>query len=174
MACVTFTGVVATRVLRCAGAATAAGLLALAIRIGLIQLFGTDKLQYVAWVSALLPLLAIDIWAFYCTASRKREPEWRGNAVMVIAAMAINALVIRSLYNLPDADNLAYAGAIIVTGLGMSWFANRVADAMLRQRAATVAATSERKSIKPAVSFGILAAFLAFIYFFIVTATPPV
>ena len=174
LACVTFTGVIATRVLRCAGAATAAGLLALVIRIGLIQLFGTDKLQYVAWVTALLPLLAIDIWAYYSTAIRKREPDWRGTAVAVIAAMAINAFVIRSLYNLGDPDNLAYAAAIIATGLGMSWFANRVADAMLNQRAATVAATGERKSIKPAVSFGILAAFLAFIYFFIVTAPPPV
>ena len=73
-----------------------------------------------------------------------------------------------------DADNLAYAAAIIVTGLGMSWFANRVADAMLREREATVAATRERKSIKPAVSFGILAAFCAFIFLFIATASPPI
>ena len=55
MACVTFTGVIGTRVVRCAGAATAAGLLALAIRYGLIQLFEADMLQYVAWIAALLP-----------------------------------------------------------------------------------------------------------------------
>jgi len=174
LACATFTGVLATRVLRCAGAATAAGLLALVLRVGAIELFDAEKLQYVAWVAVLLPLLAIDIWAYYCSAIRVREPEWRGTAAAVIAAMAINALVIRHLYNLGDSDNLAYAAAIIITGLGMSWFANRVAEAMLRQREATVAATSEGKSIKPVVSFGILAAFLAFIFFFIVTASPPV
>ena len=174
LACVTFTGVLATRLLRCAGAATAAGLLALVLRVGSIELFDAEMLQYVAWVATLLPLLAIDCFAYYCSAIRKREPEWRGTAASVIAAMALNAFVIRSLYNLADADNLAYAAAIIGTGIGMSWLANRVTDAMLRQREATVAATTEQKSINPAVSFGILAAFLAFIFFFIVTASPPV
>ena len=99
LACVTFTGVMATRVLRCAGAATAAGLLALAIRVGLIALFDAEMLQHVAWLAALLPLLAIDIYAYYCSAIRRREPDWRGAAVAVIAAMAINAALIRSLYN---------------------------------------------------------------------------
>ena len=127
-------GVIATRVLRCAGAATAVGLLALVIRVGLIELFDADMLQFVAWVAALLPLLAIDIWAYYCRAIRQREPGWRGTAAVLIAAMAINALVIRSLYNLGDSDNLSYAAAVIVTGIGMSWFANRVAQALLRQR----------------------------------------
>lgn len=174
LSCVAFTGVIATRVLRCAGAATAAGLLALVIRVGLIHLLEAEMLQFVAWLAALLPLLAIDIWAYYCSAIRKREPGWRGTAVAVIAAMAVNVFVIRSLYNLGDANNLAYAAAVIVTGFGMSWFANRVAEALLRQREATVAATSESKSIKPAVSFGILAAFLVFIFFFIMTAAPPI
>ncbi len=174
LACVTFTGVLATRLLRCAGAATAAGLVALVLRVGSIELFDAEMLQYVAWVAALLPLLAIDIYAYYCSAIRRREPDWRGTALAVIAAMALNALVIRSFYNLADADNLAYAAAIIGTGIGMSWLANRVTDAMLRQREAVVAATSERNSIKPAVSFGILAAFLAFVFFFIATASPPV
>ncbi len=173
LGCVTFTGVIATRLLRCAGAATAGGLLALVIRVGLIELFDADMLQHVAWLAALLPLLAIDIYAYYCSIIRQREPDWRGTAVAVIAAMTLNALVIRSLYNLGDADNLAYAAAIIVTGIGMSWLANRVTDAMLRQPEAIVA-VSERISIKPAVSFGILAAFLAFVFFFITTASPPV
>ena len=174
LACATFTGVLATRVLRCAGAATAAGLLALVLRIGAIELFDTDMLQYVAWLAALLPLLAIDIWAYYCSAIRQREPDWRGTAAAVIAAMAMNAFLIRHLYNLGDGDNLAYAAAIIATGIGVSWFANRVAEAMLRQRETTVAATGDSLSIKPTVSFGILATFLVFIVVFIATAAPPV
>ena len=174
LACTTFTGVLATRLLRCAGAATAAGLLALVTRVGLIQLFDAEMLQFVAWVAALLPLFAIDLWAYYCSAIRKREPDWRGTAAAIIVAMAINAFVIRNLYNLGDANNLAYAAAIIVTGLGMSWFVNRVADALLRQHKANAESTSERKRMGPAVSFGILGVFLAFIAFFIMTATPPV
>jgi hypothetical protein len=91
-----------------------------------------------------------------------------------MAAMALNLPVIRSMYQLPSADDLAYAAAIIVTGLGMSWFANQLADGMLRQREATVSATEERQSVKPAISFGILVAFLAFIVVFIATASPPI
>lgn len=174
LACVSFTGVLATRLLRCAGAATAAGLLALVIRVGLIELFAADMLQHVAWIAALLPLLAIDAYAYYSSAIRLREPDWRGTAAAVIFAMALNAPVIRSLYRLEDSNNLAYAAAIIVTGIGMSWLANQVAEAMLRQREATAPAASQRKSIRPALSFGILAAFVAFIFFFISTATPPV
>ncbi|MCY3781009.1 MAG: hypothetical protein OXG78_11915 [Chloroflexi bacterium] len=174
LACVTFCGVIATRVLRCAGAATASGLLALAIRYGLIQLFEAEMLQHVAWVAALLPLLAIDIWAYYCSAIRKSEPEWRGTALAVIVAMAINAPLIRSLYNLEEPDNLAYAIAIIATGFGMSWLANQVADAMRRKRAEILMGPAESIALKPAISVGVMAAFLIFIFVFIVTAAPPV
>ena len=174
MACVTFTGVIATRVMRCAGAATAAGLVALAIRIGLIQLFDAEKLQFVAWVVALLPLFAIDLWAYYSSIVRKREPDWRGTAAAAIAAMAVNVLLIRHFYDLQDTDNLAYAAAIIITGVGMSWLSNKIADAMLSQRAAADTATSEQSALKPAVSAAILASFLVFILIFIATATPPI
>ncbi len=173
-ACVAFVGVIATRVTRCTGAATAAGLLALVSRLILIRLFDAEMLQVAAWLAALLPLIAIDIWAYYSSAIRKREPSWRGTAIAVIAAMVLNAPLTRSLYQLPNSDDLAYAAAIIATAGGMSWFANQVAGAMLRQREATVSATSKRQSIKPIISFGILAAFLAFIIIFIATAAPPI
>jgi len=173
-ACVIFLGVVATRATRCAGAATAAGLLALVIRLALIRLFDADMLQVAAWLAALPPLIAIDIWSYYSSAIRKTEPGWRGTAIAVIAAMVLNAPVIRSLYQLPNTDDLAYAAAIIATAVGMSWFANQLADAMLRQREATAPATSERQSIKPILSFSILAACLGFIVVFIATAVPPV
>lgn len=172
-ACATFVGVVATRVTRCAGAATAAGLLALVIRLVLISLFDTDMLQFAAWTVALPPLIAIDIWAYYASAVRKTAPNWRGTAIAVSAAMILNLPVIRSLYQLPETDDLAYVAAIIVTGAGVSWLAHQLAEGMLRQRDATVSATSERRSVKPIVSFGILAAFLIFIVVFIATATPP-
>ncbi len=174
LACATFTGVMATRLLRCAGAATAAGLLALAIRYGLIQLFEADMLQHVAWVAALLPLLAIDIWSFYCGTIRKRSPEWRGTAFVVIAAMALNAPVIRSLYQLEGGDNLAYSLAVIVTGIGMSWLSHRLADAMLRRVLLEADDVAESQSMSVKLSFGMLGTFLAFMWLFIATASPPV
>ena len=174
MACVTFAGVIGTRVVRCAGAATAAGLLALAIRYGLIQLFEADMLQYVAWIAALLPLFAIDVWSFYCSAIRKRLPEWRGTAVAVIVAMALNAPLIRSLYQLEDSDILAYGLAVIVTGIGMSWLSHRLADAMLRRVLIESDGVAESRAMPVKLSFGMLGAFVAFIFVFIVTASPPV
>ena len=174
VACVTFTGVLATRLLRCAGAATAAGLLALAIRFGLIQLFATDLLHYVAAIVALLPLFAIDLWAFYCSAIRKTEPEWRGTAVAIIVAMLPNVIVMRQLYNLQTSDNLALALAIVVTSIGMSWFGHQIADAMLVMRQASSAAESEDAMIRPRIAFGVLGGFAVFMFFFIVTAAPPV
>ena len=174
LASVTLTGVIATRVLRCAGAATATGLLALAIRYGLIQLFQADMLQYVAWIAALLPLLAIDIWAYYCSAIRHREPEWRGTAFAVIAGMALNAAIVRGLYRLEAGDNLAYALAVIITGIGMSWLSHQLAEAMLKRRTLDAGEAKEVQALNPQVSIGIVGAFVAFIIFFIVTATPPV
>ena len=176
LATATFCGVIAARVLRCAGAATASGLLALAIRYALIHLFEADMLQYVAWVVALLPLLAIDIWAFYSSAIRRQEPDWRGAAVAVSAAMLINLPVLRALYRLnpSDGDNLSLAVAVIVTGAGMSWLANQLVDAMRRMRATSVAGASEHYALKPAVTLGVLGGFLGLIYIFIVTASPPV
>ena len=174
LACVTFTAVIGTRLLRCAGAATAAGLLALAIRYGLIQLFAADMLQHVAWIASLLPLLAIDIWTYYCSAIRKRPPEWRGTAVMVIVAMALNAPVIRSLYPLADSDNLAYSLAVIVIGTGTSWLSHRLADAILGPIQVAAAEVPERQAMPMKFSLGLLGAFAAFIFLFIVTASPPV
>ena len=173
LACVTFTGVLATRHLRCAGAATAAGLLALVIRIGLIQLFDAEKLQFVAWLAALLPLLAIDIWAFYCAKIRAREPDWRGTAVAVIVGMAINLPVIQSLYGFESIDALASLAAIIATGLGMSWLATQAAEATPRQREGSDASAAASQPIKPAVSVAMAAAFLVFIFVFVTTASPP-
>ncbi len=174
LACVTLTGVLATRLLRCAGAATAAGLLALALRYAMIQFFDAGMLQYVAWVAALLPLLAIDLWTFYCTVLRGREPEWRGTALAVIIGMALNLPLIRGFYQLDSADDLAYAAAIVLTGVAMSWLAHQVAGWMLRQDRAEAVEAVERQVIKPAVSFGIAGGLVVFIVFFVVTASPPV
>ncbi len=176
-ACVTLTGIVATRLLRCAGAATAAGLLALAIRYAMIQIFQADSMQYAAWLAALLPLLGIDLWAYYCGLRRQQEPAWRGSALAIGAAMLLNAPIIRGLYNFDGvnmADNLAYALAVFVTVIGLSWLSQQIADAMLRQRQREAVAPSAPVLLRPAFSFGLLGSFVLFIIFFIATASPPV
>ena len=174
LAGVTTVGVVATRVLRCAGAATAAGLLALAIRYAMIQILGADILHHVAWVAALLPLLAIDLWTYYSSFGRQQEPEWRGTAIVIIAAMALNSIIISQLYKLEAIDGVSYALAIIVTGIGMSWLSHQVADWVLKGRQRKVEDEEESPGMNPQLSFGVIGGFLLFIVVFIVTAAPPV
>ena len=174
VACVTFTGIVATRKLGIVGVATAAGLLALALRYSMIQLFETDLLQYVAWIAALLPLLAIDLWTWYCLSIRKRATEWRGTALAVILAMLPNLLVIRSLYNLGDADNLACLLAIAVSALGMSWFSHQVATAMRHRQEDSPEIQSAQARISPRLSISYLGGFSIFMLFVMLTAAPPV
>ena len=174
LAGVTTMGVVATRVLRCAGAATAAGLLALVIRFGMIQILGADILHYVAWVAALLPLLAIDLWSYYSSFIRQQEPEWRGTAIAIISVMAINSIVISHLYKLETIDFVPYALATIVTGIGMSWLSHQVADWMLKGRQQSAEDEVESRVINPKLSFGVIGGFLLFIVVFMVTAAPPV
>ena len=174
LASVTMLGVLATRLLRCAGAATAVGLLALAIRFGMLQLLDAEVLHYVAWIAALLPLVAIDIYAYYRAVLRDEALDWRGTALVVIAAMLPNALVIRSLYPLKSTDNLSYGLAVLVVGIGVSWLSHRVADAMLSRRATKLEDSSQAIFLKPALTFGVLGAFVAFFIIFIATAAPPV
>ena len=169
----TLLGVVSTRVVRMAGGATALGLLALAARLVLIEVFATDLLQHAAWIAALLPLFAIDLWAWYCVAVRDSEPEWRGTAAAVIIAMIPNAFVIRGLYPL-EADHLAFALAVVITGVGMSWLSHQVAAAMQRNRVKLSETKQQGAMISPQFSLAVLGAFLLFVVFFVATASPPV
>ena len=173
VACVTFTGMLAARLLPFAGAATMLGLLALGIRFGLIQLFATDLLQYIAWIAALLPLIAIDLWTWYCR-SRGREPDWRGTALAVGLAMLPNALVIRGLYKLETSDNIAYIIAAALSAVAIGWFSHQVVTALQGRAPAGAPAQSDEKRISSPVSMGLLGGFGVFIVFFIITAAPPV
>ena len=174
VAAVTVIGIVAARLLRLAGAATAAGLLALAVRSGMIQLLGTDLMHEMAWVVALLPLLAIDLYAFYCAKMRDAEPEWRGMAVAVAISMALNFALIRSIYGITPSQIYENALAVIITALGASWLANQLASRLLLQRESQAAGSAFSFAIQPGRAAGVLAGFVAFILFFMGTATPPV
>lgn len=173
LAAVIFAGLMATRLLRCAGAATAVGVLALAIRFAMLQFLDADIMHFVSWIAALLPLIAIDIWVYYSAFIRGEEPEWRGIAIVSILAMAANTFVLRALYPLDMALDLPIILAIVATGIGMSWLSQRLADAMLAKRERKVSEDAPA-AVKPALSFGILGAFVLFIAFFIQTAPPPI
>ena len=173
VAAVAFAGIVATRMLRLVGAATIAGLLALAIRWALIQLLDANIMHHAAWEAALLPLLAIDLYTFYRAVVKESEPEWRGLALALMAGMALNLVVIRGIYA-TDGDILSYALAVIVTAIGGSWFACQVARWTVSEGAAQSHVDAARVAIAPRLSFSILGAFIIFIFAFVTTATPPI
>lgn len=169
---VIFAGVLAVRVLRCIGAATLIGLMALAIRYGLIQLFAASELQFVAWIAALLPLIAIDAWAFFCVSSRKQTPGWLGFALTAALAMLVNLPVIRSLYDIGPSPVLAHALALAVTGIGMSWLGHQIADWM---ELSAVLETAQQPSPQSSYrALGVIGGFAVFMLVFILTAAPPV
>ena len=166
---VIFVGVLATRVLRCAGAATLVGLIALGFRYGLIEWFAASELQFVAWVIALAPLIAIDGWTFFCVSVRQQAPGWLGAALAAALAMAVNLPLIRRLYDIEPSPVLVYALAVVITGIGMSWLSHQIADWMTLKQETGALAESPR--IRRAL--GVLGGFAVFMMVFILTATPP-
>ena len=171
---VTLAGVLATRVLRCVGAATLVGLIALGLRYGLVQLFGASELQFAAWVTALLPLIAIDGWTFFCVSIRQQPPGWLSTALAAALAMMVNLPLIRSLYDIDPSHILAYVLAVVITGIGISWLSHQIADWMASKQEPDVLEESSRSIRQPLASLGILGGFAVFMIVFILTATPPV
>ena len=167
--CAALAGIVAVRVTRCIGAATAVGLLALAARWSFIQALDAQVLQIVACVAALLPLLAIDIYAHIC-AHRQKGMTWQGAALALILSMLPNALVIRGLYPLQPGDNLAYGLAVVIVAGFAAWISSQIAAALSDE--AAPAAKPERLRLRASLGFG--GGVAVFLLLFIATATPPV
>ena len=162
-------GIIATRSLRLVGAATAAGLVALAGRWTVIQLLGAHNLQVAAWVVALLPLVAIDMVAWICARSGQNM-TWRGAAIAMILASIPNAIVIRAIYPMEQVGILPYAVAVIAVCAAVCWVVDKIASAMASQPAPqeTTAPLAVR------LSLGFSGGLAVFVAFFILTATPPV
>jgi len=171
---VTLVGVLATRVLRCVGAATLVGLIALGIRYGLIELLAASELHYMTWIIALLPLIAIDVWTFFSVSVRQQTPGWLGTALAAALAMLVNLPLIRSLYAIEPSHPLAYALAILVTGIGISWLSHQIADWMMSKQELAVSEESPPSTYQPLAFLGTLGGFAVFIIVFILTAAPPV
>ena len=138
-------------------------------RYGLIEWFAASELQFVAWVIALAPLIAIDGWTFFCVSVRQQAPGWLGAALAAALAMAVNLPLIRRLYDIEPSPVLVYALAVVITGIGMSWLSHQIADWMTLKQETGALAESPR--IRRAL--GVLGGFAVFMMVFILTATPP-
>ncbi len=161
-------GVLANHTLRVFGAATLSGVLALALRVALILLFNAENMMRVnAWVLALLPLVLIDLWYVY------RRGAWVGAGIASAIGMGIMLVTIfRQFYPLAPLTNLPIAFVMVLVGsLGMSWLGATLGDYFAERHKQVEAAAAEARL--PLVSLAVAAAGVAFVIFFVTTATPP-
>ena len=163
-----FIGVITNHTLHVYGAATLSGVLALALRFALIQLFNAENLMRVnAWVLALLSLVLIDLWYAY------RRGAWIGAGGA--AAMGMGAAVLTvfdRFYPNNPITNLPIAFIMVLVGsLGLSWLGAVLGD-YFAEGNKQVEETAAGWRL-PLVSLGLVSAFVAFVIFFVTTATPP-
>jgi hypothetical protein len=180
VAVASFAGVLANHSLRAFGAATAAGLVALGLRYALIQLFaaapGGLPLRVNGWVLALPPLLAIDLW-YGCWVLRKRtgrtSAAWIGGAVAGAAGLLAGYPLMTHIYPHVVIANLPLMAAmVLVAGLGASWLGAQIGDYLGTSNKQVEEAAAG--PLLPLALLGVAGATVAFIIFFVTTATPPV
>jgi hypothetical protein len=164
-----FIGVMANHTLRMVGAATLSGLLGLAIRFGLIQLFGVQYMMFVnAWLLALPLMILIDFWYAY------RRGSWIGVGIVAGLGMSVLLLTIfRQFYALFPIANLPVTLIVLLIGsFSLSWLGKTIGDYLAEGNKDAEEVTQPSRI--PLVSVGAVGAVAAFIIFFVTTASPPV
>jgi hypothetical protein len=163
-----FIGVMANHTLRVFGAATISGLLALALRFALIRLFNADTMMLVnPWVLALPSLILIDLLYVY------RRGSWIGAAIAATVGMGIMLFTIYpQFYPLYPISNLPITLVMLLVGsLGTS-----LLGATLGNYFAEGSKQVEERAAPTRIQFvslGVAGATVAFVIFFVMTATPP-
>lgn len=172
VATATMAGVIATVSLRRVGAATLIGVVALVMRYAMIRIFGAETMRFDAWIIALAPLIAIDVWMAYSVWGRKGQMSWVGAGAAAAVGMLIAVPLRLSLYpTLPFTNILAVGAAAIVAGLGASWLAHQIGEYVAT---ANKQVEEKQPAYLPVMAVSALGSFVAFVIFFVTTASPPV
>lgn len=161
-------GLMANHTLRMIGAATLSGILGLAMRLAFIQLFHAgDLMRANAWVLVLPSLALIDLWYSY------GRGRWMGAGIA--AALGIGAALLSifaSFYPNNPIMDLPIAIVMVTAGcLGLSWCGAKLGDYLAEGNKQLQGARAGFRS--QWMSVGIVAAFVAFVIFFVTTAKPP-
>lgn len=173
-----FAGVIANRSLRYVGAATLSGVVALVIRIVLIQVFGVqDMMRFSTWILVLAPLVAIDLWTLYQFRSGKREVSWISTGIAATVGVVIVAPLIPVFYPMLSLDlptMALYVVVSLIAGLSASWMGTHIGEYIANHNREAAVEETRGRIPQPLLSMGTMAAFLVLVVIFIVTATPPV
>lgn len=171
-----FFGTLANRTTRYVGAATLVGLVALASRFLLVSGFGYAQMSTNAWLLALPPLVGIDLWYGYRLSTKGRAPSAFGEAIAATFGLALGTLpLIGTLYVYPELSQSTLPwmlGMGFVTALWASWLGGYLGEVLSpRHSAVPVSSRQARGIIRGPTTALVLT--IAFMAWFVVTATPP-
>ncbi|MFN8527678.1 MAG: hypothetical protein U0670_03600 [Anaerolineae bacterium] len=183
----TFVGVIAARTTRIIGAASLVGLLTLAFRAVTISIFNAGApeigVSFQAQILMLPPLIALDLWHVLIARSGKLDhvlAVWGAGVASAFGVLIVSVPLIPQFTVFPRVNGETIPGFIlfsVLMGLGTAWMAAQIARFVMRYQPQTDAeALSADANARRAllIGVGLLTAALAFVVFFIVTATPPV
>jgi len=173
-----FSGVLALRAMRRVGTATAIGLIALTIRMGLIAAFGYGSISANAWIISLPVLVGLDVAYALRLRLGRGAPPWMGAGTFGALGMAAGGLpLINRLFTQPHvtlANLLPMILAAQIACLLGAWAGQSAGDYLATANKQTEpyrpAAENRAARLIPVVS---LAGVLLFIVFFVFTASPP-
>jgi hypothetical protein len=173
-----FSGVLALRAIRRVGTATAIGLIALTIRMGLIAAFGYASISANAWIVSIPVLVGLDVAYALRLRLGRGAPPWMGAGTFAALGMVVGGLpLINRLFTQPEitaANLLPMILAAQIACLLGAWAGQAAGDylAMANKQTEPYRPGAEDRSARliPVVS---LAGVLLFIVFFVFTASPP-
>ncbi len=165
-----FIGTLANHSLRRFGAATISGVLALALRSGLIALFGVQEMMFAdAWILALPACIAVD-FAFIV----RRKLSWIVAGIAAAVTMAVVTITImRQFYPFTPQRDVPLTVLMLLIGcLATAWIGARVGSAIANGSRESEAEISSTRW--PLFSLGAVIVVTLFVVFFVTTAAPPV
>lgn len=174
-----FCGVLANHSLRMVGAATIVGLSNLGFRLLLLRSFEIPDMTASAWITAVFPILTLDLWYFFSYRRHQAPPHWLTAGTAASLGMALfGFMLINRFYAYPSIEGsnlISMILAVWVAGCGAAWAAQRMGDYLAKQAmSAEEGETAVFPSLLTYVPPVALTAAISFIVFFIITATPPV
>lgn len=176
VAMATLIGTFANHALRMVGAATVTGLLALVIRFGLLQVFDYPGISLGAWLMALAPMIAMDLWYGYSLNARQNPPKPAIAGVTAMTGMALISYPLLNRFYAYPQIGLGNLVPVMLTGLiaagGAAWVGQGLGDYLAMANKQVEPTTFALRSLRLAPAIALVAV-VTFIFVFISTASPP-